>query len=46
MVLADAYYYEDEKGAKVWVAPTDVITETDEKGKVISAKTMMASRYL
>lgn len=39
MVLADAYYYEDEKGGKVWVAPTDAITETDAKGKVISAKT-------
>jgi len=37
MVLADAYYYEDAKGGKVWVAPTDVDTETDEKGKVISA---------
>jgi len=39
MVLADAYYYEDEKGARVWVSPNDVDTETDEKGKVISAKT-------
>lgn len=39
MVLADAYYYEDEKGGKVWVSPTDVETQTDEKGKVIAAKT-------
>jgi leucyl-tRNA synthetase len=39
MVLADAYYYEDEKGGKVWVSPNDVDTQTDEKGKVISAKT-------
>lgn len=39
MVLADAYYYEDEKGGKVWVSPNDAITETDAKGKVISAKT-------
>ncbi|WP_369433737.1 leucine--tRNA ligase [Psychromonas sp. MME1] len=39
MVLADAYYYEDEKGGKVWVAPTDVETELDGKGKVIAAKT-------
>ena len=39
MVLADAYYYEDAKGGKVWVSPTDAITETDAKGKVISAKT-------
>ena len=40
MVLADAYYYEDEKGGKVWIAPKDVVTETDEKGAVISAKTI------
>ncbi|MFT7423999.1 MAG: leucyl-tRNA synthetase, partial [Psychromonas sp.] len=39
MVLADAYYYEDTKGGKVWVAPTEVDTKTDEKGKVISATT-------
>ncbi len=39
MVLADAYYYEDAKGGKVWVSPTEAITETDAKGKVISAKT-------
>ncbi|WP_435234713.1 leucine--tRNA ligase [Psychromonas sp. PT13] len=39
MVLADAYYYEDEKGGKVWVSPNDVDTETNEKGKIISAKT-------
>ncbi|PKG39401.1 leucine--tRNA ligase [Psychromonas sp. Urea-02u-13] len=38
MVLADAYYYEDEKGGKVWISPKDAITETDEKGKVLSAK--------
>jgi len=38
MVLADAYYYEDEKGGKIWVSPNDAITVTDEKGKVISAK--------
>lgn len=38
MVLADAFYYEDDKGGKVWISPNDVITETDEKGKIISAK--------
>jgi leucyl-tRNA synthetase len=38
MVLADAYYYEDDKGGKVWVSPKEAITETDDKGKVISAK--------
>ena len=37
MVLADSYYYEDENGGKVWVAPTDVATETDDKGRVVSA---------
>ena len=39
MVLADAYYYEDANGGKVWVSPTEAMTETDAKGKVISAKT-------
>ncbi|KPU83435.1 leucine--tRNA ligase, partial [Psychromonas sp. PRT-SC03] len=38
MVLADAFYYEDEKGGKVWISPNDVITEMDYKGKIISAK--------
>jgi leucyl-tRNA synthetase len=37
MVLANTYYREDEKGGKVWIAPTDVVTETDEKGRIISA---------
>ncbi len=39
MVLADAFYYEDEKGGKVWVSPVDAITEKDEKGRITSAKT-------
>jgi leucyl-tRNA synthetase len=34
MVLADAYYYTTENGAKEWVNPADVTTERDEKGKV------------
>lgn len=38
MVLADAYYYEDEKHAKIWVPSSDVIKTTNDKGKVISAK--------
>ncbi|AGH80690.1 leucyl-tRNA synthetase [Psychromonas sp. CNPT3] len=38
MVLADAFYYEDEKGGKVWISPNDAITQTDDKGKIISAK--------
>ena len=37
MVLADSYYYEDEKGGQVWVAPTDVDVQTDDKGRVTSA---------
>ncbi|EAR62999.1 leucine--tRNA ligase [Neptuniibacter caesariensis] len=37
MVLADSYYYEDDNGGQVWVAPTDVDVKTDEKGRVISA---------
>lgn len=37
MVLADAFYYNNEKGARVWVSPTDVTTETDDKGRVIKA---------
>ena len=37
MVLAHTYYREDDKGGKVWIAPTDVITETDDKGRIISA---------
>ena len=39
MVLADAYYYVDAKGARQWVSPLDVTDiEHDEKGRVISAK--------
>ncbi|GLO61618.1 leucine--tRNA ligase [Vibrio sp. MACH09] len=37
MVLADAYYYNNEKGAKVWVSPADVTVERDEKGRIVSA---------
>ena len=37
MVLANTYYREDEKGGKDWIAPTDVITETDDKGRIINA---------
>ncbi|MCV5871329.1 hypothetical protein OFN61_39365, partial [Escherichia coli] len=38
MVLADASYFENEKGGKEWVAPTDVAVERDGKGRIISAK--------
>jgi len=37
MVLADAFYYTTEKGAKEWVNPTEVELEKDEKGRVIKA---------
>ncbi|RKF12826.1 leucine--tRNA ligase [Alginatibacterium sediminis] len=39
MVLADAFYYEDEKGGKVWVSPSDAVCEKDEKGRITSAAT-------
>jgi leucyl-tRNA synthetase len=39
MVLADAYYYEDESGRKVWVNMKDAIIERDHKGKLIKATT-------
>ncbi|MCK5818868.1 MAG: leucine--tRNA ligase [Psychromonas sp.] len=38
MVLADAYYYEDEKCGKIWVPSSDAIKTTNDKGKVISAE--------
>lgn len=38
MVLADAFYFENEKGGKEWVAPTDVAVERDGKGRITSAK--------
>ena len=37
MVLADAYYYLDEKGTKNWVNPLDAFPTRDEKGNIISA---------
>ncbi len=33
MVLADTYYRKDEKGGDIWISPTDVQTETDDKGE-------------
>jgi len=38
MVLAETYYREDEKGGKVWISPADVVTETDDKGRIVSAR--------
>ena len=38
MVLADAYYYTNDKGARVWVSPLDVVeVEKDDKGAVTKA---------
>ncbi|WP_087019393.1 leucine--tRNA ligase [Thaumasiovibrio subtropicus] len=37
MVLADTYYRKDEKGGDIWISPEDVLTETDEKGRIIKA---------
>lgn len=37
MVLADAFYFENEKGSKEWVNPTEVQVERDGKGHIISA---------
>ncbi len=38
MVLADAFYYVDDKGARNWVSPLEVeVTERDEKGAVVKA---------
>ena len=35
MVLADSFYREDATGKQVWYAPTDVISEKDDKGRII-----------
>ena len=38
MVLADAYYYTNEKGARVWVSPLEVtVEEKDDKGRILKA---------
>ena len=37
MVLADAFYHENEKGTKEWIAPTDVTVERDGKGRIEKA---------
>lgn len=38
MVLAEAFYYTNDNGAKEWVNPLEVSVERDEKGRVIAAK--------
>ncbi|MCF2910622.1 leucine--tRNA ligase [Pseudoalteromonas sp. DL2-H2.2] len=37
MVLAETYYRKDEKGGDIWISPTDVETETDDKGRITKA---------
>lgn len=37
MVLADAYYYHNDKGTKVWVSPTEVTATRDEKNRITNA---------
>jgi leucyl-tRNA synthetase len=34
MVLAESFYQEDDNGGKVWISPTNIELETDDKGKV------------
>lgn len=37
MVLADAFYYVADDGAKVWVSPLDAQVTRDEKGNIVKA---------
>lgn len=37
MVLADAYYYTSPTNERIWVSPTQVTVERDEKGRIIRA---------
>lgn len=37
MVLADAYYYTSPTNERIWVSPTQVTLERDEKGRIIKA---------
>ena len=37
MVLADAFYHTDEKGGQVWVSPTEVELDKDDKGRITKA---------
>ena len=38
MVLNDTYYIDEPNGRKTWVNPDDVLVETDDKGRPLSAK--------
>lgn len=37
MVLADAFYYTTEIGERIWISPTEVTVERDEKGRIAKA---------
>ena len=37
MVLADAFYYTSPTNERIWVSPTQVTIERDEKGRIIKA---------
>ncbi|WP_032092475.1 leucine--tRNA ligase [Necropsobacter rosorum] len=37
MVLADAFYYTSPSNERIWVSPTKVTLERDEKGRIIKA---------
>lgn len=37
MVLAETFFRKDEKGGDVWIAPSDVESEKDDKGRVVKA---------
>ena len=37
MVLADAFYYTSPTNERIWVSPTQVTLERDEKGRIIKA---------
>ncbi|OOF67419.1 leucine--tRNA ligase [Rodentibacter caecimuris] len=37
MVLADAFYYTSPTNERIWVSPTEVTLEKDEKGRILRA---------
>ncbi|MFT8211497.1 MAG: leucine--tRNA ligase [Symbiopectobacterium sp.] len=37
MVLADAFYYTGNSGERIWVSPSDVTVERDDKGRIVKA---------
>lgn len=37
MVLADAFYYTGNNGERIWVSPSDVTVERDDKGRILKA---------